>query len=155
MTKYVKYIGTSHYREITEAQWAALDPPVENRTLLWTQANGWTIPADYITDHAWPYIEADSELVVIDKDYRSSSDETGDVVTRVYPDRTTARQADDIDSGATPIEVPTTVEVVPQPADQQSGARSLDAEVAEGDRVEMSGEDARDPGATDVDAGDR
>ena len=99
MTKYVKYVGTSHWREITEAQWASLEPPVENITLRWDAANGWTIPADKISEDAWPYIDADSELVVIDKDYRAttSTEDTAPADTLLYPPQTTAAQAEDLD----------------------------------------------------------
>jgi hypothetical protein len=100
MTKYVKYIGTSHWREITGKEWAALDPPVENRTLRWDAANGWTIPADLISEHAWPYIEADAELVVIDKDYRTpeSTEDSAPADPAYYPPLTTAAQAENIDT---------------------------------------------------------
>jgi hypothetical protein len=99
MTKYVKYVGTSHVREITEKQWAELDPPVENKTLRWDSANGWTIPADRISDDAWPYIDADSELIVIDKDYRTSSpkDDSAPADVKLYPPTATAQQAELMD----------------------------------------------------------
>lgn len=102
MTKYVKYVGTSHWREITEAQWAALEPPVENITLRWDAANGWTVPADKVSEDAWPYIDADSELVVIDKDYRqtTSTEDTAPADTSLYPPQTTAKQADELDAQA-------------------------------------------------------
>lgn len=136
MTKYVKYIGTSHVREITQKQWAELDPPVDNVTLVWNVANGWTIPADRISDDAWPYIEADSELVVIDKDYRGMADEDRAVEADpvAFPPLVTAQTAE------------TTPELQPPQdddelsdedsanvsqgdvADQHSGSRSVDEE---------------------------
>lgn len=100
MARYVKYIGTSHWREITGKQWAALDPPVEQKTLRWEAANGWTLPADRISDDAWPYIDADPELVLIDKDYRSvtSTEDSAPADVVSYPPLTTAAQAEDIDA---------------------------------------------------------
>jgi hypothetical protein len=116
MTKYVKYMGTSHYREITHQQWAALNPPVDNPTLRWDAANGWTISADKISEDAWPYIEADTELVVIDRDYRRKAEpnaDNGEQPPVEYPPLTTAYQAEYVDN---------------RPPDQESGSVSVDQE---------------------------
>jgi hypothetical protein len=136
MTKYVKYVGTSHWREITQKQWASLEPPVDQITLRWDAANGWTIPADRITDDAWPYIDADSELVVIDKDYRKSTqtDDSAEADPVLYPPLATAAMAEDMDklsdedSVNVPPEYGATVAQNNTPADQQSGAVSVDQE---------------------------
>jgi hypothetical protein len=131
--KYVKYIGTSHVRQITKDEWAGLDPAVENETVRWHVGNGWTVPASVISDDAWPYIEADSELVIIDKDYRGMSDEDRPVEadTIAYPPLTTAQEAE-----TTPELQPVVVEDdEDQPEeeqsrlpDQESGSKSVDSE---------------------------
>lgn len=135
MARYVKYVGTSHWRRITRQEWAELNPPVDSPTLEWNSANGWTIPADRITDDAWPYIEADHELVVVDKDYRSVATTDGDTSTvdiREYPPLVTAQQAEQMDlaDDGMPNVAPVVVQST-QPMDQQSGAVSVDAEVRE------------------------
>jgi len=133
MTKYVKYIGTSHVRQITEKEWASLDPPVENKTLRWHVANGWMIPSDMISEHAWPYIEADSELVIIDRDYRGMADENRAVEANpvAFPPLITAQTAE-----TTPeLQPPQDEELSDEDsvnedgvADQHSGSRSIDEE---------------------------
>lgn len=102
MARYIKYVGTSHWREITEKQWAALDPPVEQKTLRWEAANGWTLNADRISDDAWPYIDADPELVMVEKDYRqtTSTEDSAEADPVLYPPLTTAAQAEDMDARA-------------------------------------------------------
>jgi hypothetical protein len=132
MTKYVKYVGTSHWREITDKQWAALEPPVECGTLRWDAANGWTLPADKITDDAWPYIDADNELVIIDKDYRAPKkvdDDSTEADPVLYPPLATAAMAEDIDSAATErVEVVGAVPADNNPPDQSTGSVSVDQE---------------------------
>jgi hypothetical protein len=102
VARYIKYVGTSHWREITEKQWAALDPPVEQKTLRWEAANGWTLNADRISDDAWPYIDADPELVMVEKDYRqtASTEDSAEADPVLYPPLTTAAQAEDMDVSA-------------------------------------------------------
>lgn len=128
--KYIKYVGTSHWREITEKQWAALQPPVECPTLRWDASNNWTIAADRISDDAWPYIDADSELVVIDKDYREprKTDDSTEADPVLYPPLTTAAMAEDIDNGVTERVEGVGVVVNNNPPDQESGSVSVDQE---------------------------
>lgn len=61
--KYVQYIGTAHVREIRRDQWEEVGVP-DQETLIWSNANAWTIPASKISENAWPYIVADEGLVV-------------------------------------------------------------------------------------------
>jgi hypothetical protein len=65
VAKYVKYIGLSHVRSISRDDWRKAG--VNNQeSLVWDRANGWTVPLSRITDEAWPFIDADSELLVVD-----------------------------------------------------------------------------------------
>lgn len=119
MTKYIKYIGTSHVREITEKQWSELDPPVDQRTLRWHAGNAWTIPASYITDDAWPYIDGDAELVAIDRDAPKTPVENDVEQLEIvgFPPLTTANEADAF----------TVTEVGTDTPDQESGGVDLAA----------------------------
>lgn len=128
MARFIKYIGTSHVRQILEKEWAALEPPVENASLVWNRANGWTIPADMVSEHAWPYIEADSELVLIDKDYRGLADsdtDTAEADTNLFPPLITAEQAETF----TPENVPPRVLAEEPPMDQSTGSVSINDEL--------------------------
>lgn len=142
MARYVKYIGTSHWREITGKQWAALDPPVEQKTLRWEAANGWTLPADRISDDAWPYIDADPELVMVEKDYRSleSTEDSAPADVVSYPPLTTAAQADDLDAVAAQTQA-------------EHDARAAEGRDVDGDE-ELSSQDANEykPTEAEMDA---
>ncbi len=127
MARYIKYVGLSHVREILDTEWAALDPPVENDTLRWDRANGWTIPADRVSEDAWPYIEADNELVLIDRDYRGLADaDSANADAELFPPLMTAEQAE----AFTPTTDESTAdeEVEERPADQSTGSVSVDDE---------------------------
>lgn len=129
MARYVKYIGLSHVRQILDTEWAALDPPVDNPTLTWNRANGWTIPADMISEAAWPYIEADDELVLIDKDYRglAGDRDVAEADQVLYPPLTTGQQAEVFPTGLPEGAEPPATSEEP-PADQSTGAVSVDKE---------------------------
>jgi hypothetical protein len=125
MARYIKYIGTSHVRQITAEEWAALDPPVENVTVRWNRAHGWTVPADMISEAAWPYIEADEELVLVDRDFRGlATDDTAEADPVMYPPLTTGQQAE-LMGDQRPDAEPVTEE---PPADQHTGSVSVNRE---------------------------
>jgi hypothetical protein len=108
MGRYVKYVGTSHWRRMTRQEWANIpEGAIEQETLEWNAANGWTIPADRITDAAWPYIKADGEFVVVDSDLRAvTKDDAADLVEiRGYPPLTTAGQAELLDQASGSVSV--------------------------------------------------
>lgn len=67
MTKFVKYIGTSHVRAILKNEWQAAGVH-DQEALIWHKPNGFQVPLSKITDNAWPFIDADPELVVVDVD---------------------------------------------------------------------------------------
>jgi hypothetical protein len=120
MAKYIKYIGTSHVREITDKQWSELDPPVDQRTIRWHAGNAWTVPTSYITDDAWPYIDADPELIVVDRDAPKgkSENDVQEIAVTGFPPLTTANEADTF----------TVTEVDTDTPDQQSGGVDQAAE---------------------------
>jgi hypothetical protein len=64
--EYVKYVGTSHEREITEGEWKAVG--VDHAGLMWNASNNWMVPRDQVSAEAWPYIDADSGFLVVDQD---------------------------------------------------------------------------------------
>lgn len=108
MGRYVKYIGTSHWRRMTREEWANIPQgAVDQDTLEWNAANGWTIPADRITDAAWPYIRADGEFVVVDNDLRSvtAEDVPDKIDVKAYPPLTTAGQAELLDQSTGSVSV--------------------------------------------------
>jgi hypothetical protein len=99
MAEFIKYIGTSHIRKISREDWANIpDNPVDNETVVWNRANGWTVPRSKISDEAWPYIQADGEFVVIGENARVvTSDGEAPVDVKAYPPLTTAAQAEYLD----------------------------------------------------------
>jgi hypothetical protein len=101
MSEFIKYIGTSHIRKITREEWAGIpDNAVENQTVVWNAANGWTIPRSKISDEAWPYIKADPEFIVVGENDRQvqSADDPAVVDIKAYPPLMTAAGAEDYDA---------------------------------------------------------
>jgi hypothetical protein len=99
-TKYVKYIGTSHVRAILKHEWEKLGV-TNQKAVMWNKANGWQIPLSDITDSAWPYIDADPELVVVEIDRGGRPvDETppSDVVAEMVNDQTTGAETVSVDA---------------------------------------------------------
>lgn len=63
MAQYVRYIGTSHFREISAKDWDGVG--VQHKGLRWDATNAYSVPLSAISDEAWPYIDADPELVLV------------------------------------------------------------------------------------------
>jgi hypothetical protein len=88
---------------MTRKEWANIpEGGIEQETLEWNAANGWTISADRITDAAWPYIKADGEFTVVDNDFRSTPklEAPDEVDVRAYPPLATAQTAEWLDTDA-------------------------------------------------------
>lgn len=101
MAKFIKYTGASHVRAILKHEWQAVgvrDQPA----LIWNQANGWTVPLSTVTDNAWPYIDADAELIVVDIDLpdrpdRPANEPPSEVVeSQVSGDQATGAVAEEV-----------------------------------------------------------
>jgi len=60
---YVEYLRATdlNTRSITAAEWTTVGVEDQN-TLIWGPSNNWRIPADEISDAAWPHIENDNGL---------------------------------------------------------------------------------------------
>jgi hypothetical protein len=121
MAEFIKYVGTSHVRKITRDEWSKIpDNPVDQGTLVWNAANGWTIPRSKITDEAWPYIMADGEFIVIGENDRQVkfSDDPDRVDIKEYPPLMTAAAAVDYDTQ--------TAVTANETLDNESGSVSVD-----------------------------
>lgn len=74
MAKYIRYTGTSHVRQITDKEWVGVGVQ-DQETVTWNRANNFLVPLKDISDAAWPFIDADSELVVEDHAVRDKADQ--------------------------------------------------------------------------------
>lgn len=119
MAKYIQYIGTSHVREISEKDWRTVGVQ-DQKTLVWSRTNAFLVPLEDVTDAAWPFIEADAELVVVDRLKREKPNQPEDA--DMGPENTTGyldalRAEDAADTGEEVVVVQEAT-----PADQQTGA---------------------------------
>ena len=75
-TKYVKFNARFSFEErwITDKDWAGQG--IEHDTVKWNQANNWMVPVSDISDEAWPYIEGDPDMKVIELERDQSADDT-------------------------------------------------------------------------------
>lgn len=60
---YVVYDAPTQFntRTLTKQDWERLGV-TDMDTVHWGPENNWKVPADKFSDHAWPYIEAESSL---------------------------------------------------------------------------------------------
>jgi hypothetical protein len=63
--EYVKYVGTSHVREITADDIKGVGIK-DQKPLRWDAANNWQVPRGDVSDDLWPYIDGDSGFIVVD-----------------------------------------------------------------------------------------
>lgn len=64
---YVRYIGTSDVRQITDEDFA--DIGIKQKSLVWSKANNWLVPRAEISDAAYETaIMPDLELVLMDSE---------------------------------------------------------------------------------------
>jgi hypothetical protein len=100
-TKYVKYVGLSHVRAVLKEEWLKVGVN-DQKAIIWNQANGWMVPLSDITDNAWPYIDADPELIVVEVDRltRPVGEETppSEAVADMVNDQTTGAETVVVDA---------------------------------------------------------
>ena len=65
---YVEYVRLTdlNTRQITRFDWEQVG--VDHDTISWDASNNWKVPADKISDEAWPHIEADTGLRYVPKE---------------------------------------------------------------------------------------
>lgn len=63
--KVVKYVGTADVREITEANWRAIEI-TDQKTVRWSRDNNYTVPAKDLSSAALDYVQRDEGLVVVE-----------------------------------------------------------------------------------------
>jgi hypothetical protein len=64
MARWIKYIGPAHQRIITAANWRSVG--VNGETVVWSAYNGFTVPADSLTeDQISKAIDGDSQFVIV------------------------------------------------------------------------------------------
>lgn len=63
---YARYVGGATTRRITERDFK--DRGIEQRTLSWNGANGYSIPREDISDAAWEILKLDPRIVLTDQE---------------------------------------------------------------------------------------
>jgi hypothetical protein len=59
---YARYVGGATTRRITQRDWRSRG--IDQGTLSWTAANGYSVPRDDISDAAWEILRLDPGLVL-------------------------------------------------------------------------------------------
>lgn len=87
--EYAKYVGTADNRVMLERDWKAAG--IENQpTVVWSKANGYSVPRSALSDDAWGVLATDPGIVFTGE--RPSADETTEAAINAARARLAARQ---------------------------------------------------------------
>lgn len=90
--EYAKYVGTADQRVMTERDWKAAGV-LDQTTVMWTPANGFSVGRDRLSDDAWGLLGTDPGIVFTGE--RPDVDETNEAAVNAAKARLRARMAGD------------------------------------------------------------